>query len=191
VPDLKLTVGDRNRSGSSLPPYLALAHAHVPFERQLGDEGVTVPALGEITGALAICEELARRFPAAQLWPEHADDLAAAKALATRTYPALESELPFRFLEKKPLPPLSAAAASELDALGKAWALSRQKYEKLGPWLVGKFSIADCMAAPFCSRALTYGLPLDKAYVETVLALPALKRWAEAAALDLADSQRR
>jgi glutathione S-transferase len=188
MPDLKLYVGDRNSSGSSLPPYLALAHVHVPFERALRDENV--PALGDVTGALAICEDLARRFPAAELWPSHPDDLAAAKALATRTYPALERELPFRFLEKKPMPVLSAAAATELDALGKAWTASRQTYGKLGPWLVGKFSIADCLAAPFCSRALTYGLTLDKPYVETVLALPALKRWAEAAALDLADSKR-
>jgi glutathione S-transferase len=182
--DLKLYLGDRNRSGHSLPAYLALAHVKLPFERELRDDEARVPALGDVVGALPICDQLAQRYPAAGLWPKHPEDLAAARALAEKTYPALERELPFRFLEKKPMPQLSPAAAAELDALAKAWAAARSRYEKVGPWLVGNFSIADCMAAPFASRALTYGLSLDKAYVETVLELPALKRWAEAAALD-------
>src|SRR5581483_11814091 len=121
--ELKLYLGDRNRSGQSLPPYLALAHVQTPFERiglPAGDEegnthadapGGRVPALasaaGTVSGALAICEELARRFPAAALWPSHPDDVAAARALAQASYPALEREAPFRFLEKKPVPKLS------------------------------------------------------------------------------------
>jgi glutathione S-transferase len=208
--ELKLYLGDRNRSGQSLPPYLALAQVKQPFERvglPIGDEEQNahadapsghVPALvgagAPLSGALAVCERIAERFPAAQLWPSHKDDLAAARALAGATYPALERELPFRFLEKKPAPALSAAGKAELEALQQSWAQHRFRYEKLGPYLVGKLSIADCMAAPLASRVLTYDLTLEKtaqAYVTTLLELPALKRWAEAAALDLADAAKK
>jgi len=185
MPELKLIVGDRNTSAESLPPYLALAHTGAPFERERGD---AAPSLDGVSGALAICEHLARRFPAARLWPKDEATLADARALATQRWPALEREVPFLFLGKKPAPKLSAEAQRELDALKAAWAASRKKYERVGPWLTGAFSIADCMAAPFASRAMTWSLPLDAAYVEAIFALPAMKRWGEAAALDVRES---
>ncbi len=185
---LELIVGNRNTSGESLPPYLALAHVGQPFERVLAGPGAVAPSLGGVFGALEICEQLARQFPGAGLWPRDADALADARALAAKRYPALEREAPFLFLAKKAAPKLTALAQGELEALKAAWASARRRYERVGPWLVGEFSVADCMAAPFASRALTWGLPLDAAYVETVFALPALKRWGEAAALDVRDA---
>ena len=53
-----------------------------------------------------------------------------------------------------------------------------------GPFLFGAFSIADAYFAPVCSRVSTYALPLGaaaSAYVDRVLALPAMQAWCEAA----------
>ncbi|MBL8953200.1 MAG: hypothetical protein JNK82_20650 [Myxococcaceae bacterium] len=184
--DLKLIVGNRNTSGESLPPYLALSHIGQPFERELAEPGALVPALDGVIGAREVCEHLAERFPAAQLWPKFEDARQDALALLKAPWPALQSQLPFLFLAKKTMPKLSADAARELSALDAVWRRTREKYEGVGPWLLGEFSLADCMAAPLASRALTWGLPLDAAYVQTVFSLPAMKRWGEAAALDAA-----
>ncbi len=53
-----------------------------------------------------------------------------------------------------------------------------------GPFLFGTFSIADAFFAPVVTRFRTYGVSLPPplaAYVESVLALPAMVRWTEAA----------
>jgi glutathione S-transferase len=58
-----------------------------------------------------------------------------------------------------------------------------------GGFLFGSFSIADCMYAPVVSRFFTYGIALPKAsaaYVERMLALPALLEWKAAAEAELA-----
>ena len=46
--------------------------------------------------------------------------------------------------------------------------------------LMGEFGIVDAFYAPVCSRIRTYGLPVNdvvKAYVDRVLALPAVQAW--------------
>jgi len=49
-----------------------------------------------------------------------------------------------------------------------------------GPFLFGRFSIADAMFAPVTTRFTTYGVELDatcRAYVDAVAALPAMIAW--------------
>lgn len=53
-----------------------------------------------------------------------------------------------------------------------------------GPLLMGTFSAADAFYAPVCTRLLTYALPLPEdiaAYVQHVVALPAVADWCKAA----------
>ena len=50
--------------------------------------------------------------------------------------------------------------------------------------MFGRFTIADAMFAPVALRFNTYAVPLDSVnadYVRTLLALPALQEWIEAA----------
>ena len=53
-----------------------------------------------------------------------------------------------------------------------------------GPFLFGKFSIADAMYAPVTTRLTSYSIPLTGAvekYVQTIAALPAMKEWIKGA----------
>ena len=54
--------------------------------------------------------------------------------------------------------------------------------------LFGAFSIADAFFAPVVTRFRTYGVTLAPplaSYAETVLALPAMQRWIEAAQAEI------
>ena len=53
-----------------------------------------------------------------------------------------------------------------------------------GPFLFGDFCIADAFYAPVCWRIRGYALPVPaalQAYIERVLALPAMQEWTQAA----------
>jgi glutathione S-transferase len=53
-----------------------------------------------------------------------------------------------------------------------------------GSFLFGDFSAADAMYAPLATRLDTYGFDLDprtRAYVDTILAMPAFQEWRNAA----------
>ena len=57
-----------------------------------------------------------------------------------------------------------------------------------GPLLFGTFSIADAFFAPVVTRFRTYGVTLAPplaTYADTVLALPAMQRWIEAAQAEI------
>ena len=61
----------------------------------------------------------------------------------------------------------------------------RERFADSGPWLFGRFSIADAMYAPVVSRFRTYGVALDgaeTAYLQHVLADADVSRWLAAAA---------
>lgn len=54
-----------------------------------------------------------------------------------------------------------------------------------GPWLFGRYSIADAMLAPVVLRFRRYGITLDGDagnYVSTVLKQPAIEEWLNLAA---------
>ena len=56
-----------------------------------------------------------------------------------------------------------------------------------GPFLFGAFTAADAMYAPVVTRFDTYGgnlAPDTRAYVDAVLALPAMKEWYAGAAAE-------
>src|SRR5438132_894187 len=72
-------------------------------------------------------------------------------------------------------PYLALAPARRVQALWRAGVLASG-----GPFLFGAFSIADAMSAPVTTRFTTYHVELDatcRAYVETIAALPAMRRW--------------
>ncbi|MGE3933315.1 MAG: glutathione S-transferase C-terminal domain-containing protein, partial [Rhodospirillaceae bacterium] len=76
--------------------------------------------------------------------------------------------------------------AADIARIGALWADCRRRFGADGPFLFGRFGIADAMYAPVVCRFAGYGIALDEgmaAYRDAILALPAMRRWyADAAA---------
>jgi len=205
-----LIVGTKEWSSWSLRPYLALRAIGAPFEEVLvrlrrenltGDEIKRYSKAGRVPilkiaengrealvwDSLAICETLAERHPEARLWP--ADPLVRAEA---RSYAAemhsgfadVRDQLSMSFSRKLPLPELRDATKQQIDRIIEAWLSALARFSGAGGFLFGGFSIADCMYGPVVSRFQTYGVdvpPPVKAYMERMLALPAMRDWGAAA----------
>ncbi len=198
-----LIVGTRNWSSWSLRPYLALRHVGVPFTEELvrlradttspeilkfSPAGrVPILTIGEtiVWDSLAICETLSDLHPEALLWPQDAMLRAEARAHAAEMHSGfadVRDQLSMDFVRRLPLPALRDATKAQIARILEAWegALGRHA----GDFLFGAFSIADCMYAPVVSRFATYGVtvpPRSRAYMETVMALPAMRDWEKAA----------
>jgi glutathione S-transferase len=202
-----LVVGTRDWSSWSLRPWLAMKATGAPFEEivirlrqpQSKDEilkyspagKVPVLKIGEgarellVWDSLAICETLAERHPEAGLWPADPFARAEARSFAAEMhsgFPDLRDQLSMDVARRTPTPDLRDETKAQIARIVEAWsdALSRHP----GGFLFGRFSIADCMYAPVCSRFITYGIETPKQvgdYIRRIMALPAMQEWAKAA----------
>ena len=196
---LVLYVGSKRYSSWSLRPYLALAHTGAPFETRtiLLDQQDTKAQIGKVNPAgkvpvlhdgelvvwdsLAICEYAAELFPAAQLWPTDRAERARARAVSAEMhsgFAALRQNMPMDVCSKKPGVGHTPEALADARRVIDIW---RELLAKSGgPFLFGRFTIADAMFAPVTTRFTTYGVDLDapcRAYVRAVAELPAMQRW--------------
>jgi glutathione S-transferase len=202
----RLVIGNKNGSSWSLRPWLALRHAGIPFDEIAIDlrapdakaqilrhsPSGKVPALiadGQtIWDSLAILEFLAETHPAAALWPTAAAARARARSVAAEMhagFQALRDHCPMDFLGRKPKATLPEPVAADVRRVVALWRDCRQAHAEGGPFLFGRFSVADAMYAPVASRFRTYLPDLTahgddgtaRAYVETLFALPAMAAW--------------
>lgn len=136
--------------------------------------------------SLAICEWVNDTYPAAGLWPEDALERARARAISCEMHAGFTNVRthlschPFGRLAK-PLE-LDAVTKREVERCFDLWreALARSG----GPFLFGRFTIADCMYYPMRTRFRTYGVPIpdDLAkYVSTLDEAPAVRALVEVA----------
>ena len=205
---LKLIIGDRNYSSWSLRPWLALKQSGLPFEEVFIRlrEGKTkaeilkyspsgkVPCLidGSIVvwDSMAICEYVAELAP--QLWPKPRDMRAEARSISAEMhsgFAALRQSMPMDIHASKPFEGRSAEVAADINRIVAIWESCRKRFGDSGPFLYGKFSIADAVFAPIVWRFLTYAVELpeaSRAWVETMAALPAMQEWRDAAAAEQA-----
>jgi len=192
---LRLVVANLNYSSWSIRPWLALKHAALPFrthdvglktqegwkDRILAFSGAgNVPILVEgslsIHESLAICEYVAELAPAARLWPEDAKLRARGRAISCEMHSGfvhlrrgMTTNLRGRASYTPKSPEIDADIARVLDI----WRASLSSSG--GPFLLGDFSIADCMFFPVVTRFRTYGVPLPEdaqAYSAALFALP-------------------
>ena len=199
--DLALVIGNKNYSSWSLRPWLLLKQAGIPFREirislytaesraeikkyspsgkvpALLDDGVTV------WESLAICEYLADKFPEKQFWPSDRVARAEARCVATEMhagFAALRQHMSMNCRKHLPGKGRTPEVLKDIARIGMLWNESRARFGAGGPFLFGKFSIADAMYAPVALRFVTYDVELDPvsaAYVKTITALPAIQEW--------------
>ena len=135
---------------------------------------------------LAIAEALADHHRDLALWPKDVLQRARARSLCAEMHAgfgALRSHCPMNI--EAALPEVGARVLAEQatvrDDLARIDAIwSEQLAASGGPFLFGAFTATDAYFAPVCSRIRTYALPVAPAvgaYVERMLALPAMQRW--------------
>lgn len=203
--ELTLAVASKNYSSWSLRAYLALAHTGQPFREELIslDEPSTaaniaqyspsgrVPALRHgtlfIWDSLAICEYLAETFPEARLWPQEREARAVARSVVAEMHSGfsnLRQNMTMDLRARKPGQGRAPGVAEDITRIQALWNDCRARFGQGGPFLFGHFTIADAFYAPVVTRFVTYGVELDavsQAYRDSILELPALKTWTEAA----------
>jgi glutathione S-transferase len=204
---LTLIIGNKNYSSWSLRPWLALkqtgaefAEIRIPLDRPETRSQILrysptgrVPALqhGSLTlwDSLAIGEYLAELFPQAHLWPQDMATRAIARSVCAEMhsgFPDLRRNLPMDCRARHSRS-FDAATQADIDRVTNLWQTCRQQYGSSGQFLFGHVTLADAMFAPVASRFVTYGVSLDpisQAYVEAILALPAMQEWLAAAAIE-------
>ena len=196
---LHLYVGSKRLSSWSLRPYLALAHAGLPFELTVIplDAPTTAAQIAKVAphqrvpvlhhgaaviwDSLAICEYVAELAPAARLWPAEPLQRAKARSMSAEMhagFAALRTHMPFALLEDRTGQGQVPEALADAARVQSMWA--EQLTISGGPFLFGTFTIADAMFAPVASRFRTYGIPLDAvgaAYSAALFELPAMRAW--------------
>jgi glutathione S-transferase len=202
---LALVIGNKISSSWSLRPWIAMVHAEIPFrevhirlrrpdtQAQIapfttsGLIPVLLDAGARVWESYAILEHLADRFPDRGLWPADPAARAAARSTACEMhggFAALRRELPMDVLNRYPGHRWSDTAQADIDRVCRLWREARDRFGSAGPYLFGRFSNADAMYAPVVTRFVTYGVPLgavERAYVDTMMAHPAMQRWIEEA----------
>jgi len=202
---LFLLIGNKNYSSWSLRPWLALRQSGIAFEEAVIplDQPDTQPRIREyspsgrvpflrhgdieVWESLAICEYLAEAFPGAGLWPADVAARAHARAIASEMhagFAALRHHLPMDVRAYCPEKNRAAKVPEEVARIEAIWCDARRRHGGEGSFLFGRFSIADAMFAPVASRFRTYGVKLEptaQAYVDTIMSLPAMAEWIQAA----------
>jgi glutathione S-transferase len=143
-----------------------------------------------IWDTLAIAEYLAEKYPAAQLWPADAKARARARSVcaemhagfgALRNHFGMNIEASLADIGAKVLREQPQVRA-DVERIVQMWTELLEHHG--GPLLFGRFSIADAFFAPVVNRFVTYAVPLPApitAYMDRVLALPAVAAWRTAA----------
>lgn len=203
--NLTLYIGDKNLSSWSLRPWLAMTQAGISFTERmirldlesskaaLADVSPSsrVPCLMDenlvIWDSLSICEYLAETFPEKQLWPQDRRARATARSVSAEMhsgFSGLRSMWPMHFV-REGMRHTTHGIEGEIARIAEIWDNSRRDFGSDGPFLFGRFSIADAMFAPVVSRFVTYGpvaLPeRAAAWLDVIWALPAMKKWGEGA----------
>jgi glutathione S-transferase len=199
-----LVIANKCYSSWSLRPWLLMRQLGVAFDEitiplDLPDtkEKVLrhspagkVPILidGDVTvwESIAIMEYVGDAF-GAPVWPEDHKARAMARSVAAEMhagFPALRNACPMNLGKKYAPRDRGEAVARDVARFSEIVRQARERFGAGGPFLFGAFSAADAMYAPLVTRLETYSIALDeetRAYVDTILSLPAFQEWRAAA----------
>jgi len=198
-----LITANRNYSSWSLRPWLLMKALGIAFVDRIEPFQATenyaafrafsptgqVPVLRDgdrmVWDSLGIALYLAERHPG--IWPENEEARAWAMCAVAEMhggFGALRAERTMNVGVRVDAEPPSARLDRDVARLIELWGEGLSRFG--GPWLAGAdFSAVDAFYAPVAFRVRTYGIDVGAAggaWVETVLAHPAMRDW-EAQAL--------
>jgi glutathione S-transferase len=198
---MKLIIGNQNYSSWSMRPWLFINYhkLDVEFEKLVLFTEQTREKLGhhfsngkvpllvdgdlEVWDTMAILEYLSEKFPETRAWPQDTAARAVARAVSAEmhsSFGALRNELPMNCRRFFPGYTLGDTALEDVDRIRAIWNTCRQQHAKDGPWLFGRFCIADAMYAPVVMRFRSIDIKLDpisQAYCDTMHECDAVKLW--------------
>lgn len=197
---LTLVGGNLNYSSWTLRPWLALQYAGLPFRffdvglktkpdykdtilsfSGAGKVPVLVDGSLSVHESLAICEYVAELAPQAQLWPNDVKLRARGRAISCEmlsSFAALRSSFPVNLRGRGGAGEVNEATRKDIERVLSIWEASLTSSPSGGPFLLGQFSIADCMYFPVATRFRTYGVKLPEfaqRYSEALFALPCVQ----------------
>ncbi len=199
---LTLYIANKNYSSWSLRPWVLMKVLGISFEeclvpfvsnsnweefRRFSPSG-KVPALvadnGTIWDSLAIAEFLAEQHKT--VWPADQMTRAWARSAAAEMHSsffALREKCSMNCGIEMRLHEQGDALRGDIERVNELWCEGLERFG--GPYLAGdKFTTVDAFYCPVAFRVKTYGLKLAapaQAYVERLLALPAMQEWYTAA----------
>jgi glutathione S-transferase len=197
---LILVIGNKNYSSWSMRAWVTLAAFDIPFReirialdqpdttKRIAEFSLSgrVPLLldGEITvwDSIAICEYLAEHYPERKLWPQDGVARATARSVCAEmhsSFTALRSSMPMDIRGKFPGGGRTPQTQADIGRISEIWEGCLAKYGH-HQFLFGEFCIADAYFAPVVMRFRSYGVllaPALQAYMERVIAHPAVARW--------------
>lgn len=198
---IKLIIANKAYSSWSLRPWILMATFNIPFEevvipmyradtkKKMLKYAPTgkVPSLqdGDVSAyeSISIIEYIAEKYPKKAIWPKNKVARAWARSLSAEMhagFQGLRQHCPTNFRRPVKKRELTEAATADVQRIEAAWATTRKKFGKGGPFLFGKFCAADAMFAPVVNRLHTYDVPVSKetrAYMDAIMALPAWQAW--------------
>ncbi|WFE72694.1 glutathione S-transferase family protein [Halomonas sp. M1] len=201
-----LYIANKNYSSWSLRPWVLMKALEIPFNEHLmpfeggfGESYATftrfspsglVPCLVDVESevavwdSLAIVEYLAEAH--ANVWPQEKAARAWARCASAEMHSgfgALRDECSMNCGVRVTLNNFSAELNNNLARLDTLWQEGLERFG--GPFLAGEqFTAVDAFYAPVAFRVQTFNLPLSEAslaYVQRLLALPAMEAWYQAA----------
>jgi glutathione S-transferase len=140
-----------------------------------------------------IAEQVAARSPQESCWPTDPSARAIARCVSAEMHSgfvALRENLSMDIKAGTGNTPKPYAKTTEvqqdIDRIQLIWQNCRTQFGQNlgGPFLFGKFSIADAMYAPVVSRFRSYGVnvgSVQQAYADAIWALPAMQDWVASA----------
>ncbi|MFN2167216.1 MAG: glutathione S-transferase family protein [Anaerolineae bacterium] len=201
----KLIIGNYNYSSWSLRAWLALRKSGVDFiteripldsaefEQRISalSPSRRVPALWHaglcVWDSLAIGEYVNEVFADGGLWPADRSARALGRSMAAEMHSGFEhlrGRMPMNIRATGRTVPLTEPLRLDIERIWAIWAQARALRPAEGPWLLGRYSLADAMFAPVVLRLRTYGVtspPELAAYCRQVLEDPDLRPWQDAA----------
>lgn len=202
---LKLIIGNKNYSSWSLRSWFLLKEAGIDFEeyRIPLDQANSAAEIARFSPAgrlpvlvlegqavwdtLAIAETVAERWPEKELWPSDPHARAHARSVSAEMhsgFSTLRDAMPMNCRAMGRKVSLPDPLTNDIDRVLDIWADCHRRYQALGDWLFGRFSVADSMFAPVVLRFRTYGINLpDSAsnYPRRLLESEAIQSWLAAA----------
>lgn len=206
---MTLIIGDKKFSSWSLRPWLLMKQFDIPFDERLvslyrretreeilrhSPAGLVPVLLDEdlaIWDSMAIHEYLAEKYPDKNLWPADRASRALARSVSAEMhsgFATMREHLSHNVVDVKPGFDWRVAE-KDIRRVCDLWTDCLRKSG--GPFLFGKFSIADAMFAPVVNRFIGYDVRLEevdagepaliKKHMDEIRALPAHVEWIEEA----------